>query len=213
MSKILSNINSLLNKLRPNKRTVSMKSLQVLSHLLLLTVGVLGIFLGILPDIRPDLANRPAYFAALESGLTRLGQFDYKTTGGKPLALLRPGDYGYAEIYGLLRVFDSGLLPLKDLPDISQAKGGYRIGVSLPPLSYATSGGELPVLSFVVFERAPEEVQPICFVRDLAFLVHDVKVRYWTRVGFAFAFVAVFLDVGLGLWGLLERQPRNERNG
>jgi hypothetical protein len=189
------------------KKMVSVTSLQVLGHVLLLIVGVLGIFLGVLPDLRPDLANRPARFAALEAGLVRLGQFDYKSASGKSVALLVPGDQGYEEIYDVLRFFDSSLPPLEENPEISPAEGKGLIGVDNSPASYSTSGGTLPLPRFVAFQHTLGDKRPICWVRDLVFRIRDEKVRYWTRLGFASAFIAVVLDVLLGLWGL--RTGRN----
>ena len=140
-------------------------------HIAVLLLGMSGVFLGTLPDLIPAWIPLAPYTAALESGHEKL-------TAGT----LRPTDDGFEEIYELLGTFQPNWAP----PLLIVVK---------TELSFTSAGVELPAFQTARFYYGPKQDKPVCFMRDVAFLVRDAKFRWWTRFGFSITFAALILQI------------------
>ena len=185
-------------------------SLQLSIHFVLLLVAFFGLFLGFTPDLLPGLATRPRWLAGLQAGLATLDTFDDRVKTGKAAAILSQDDDGFSEVYTLLREFDNTLPLLQEMGDASQAGNRHRIVIIEAPLKYGEAPHQLQVNPYVSFERVPGEGSPVCFVHELKMLARQKKARFWSTWGLALTSIAVFVDVALGVWGLLENKQARD---
>jgi hypothetical protein len=116
-------------------------------------------------------------------------------------------DRGYEAIYNLLRTFDSSIPTLDDRPPDSQT----RAIVASKEINWSNPLGEVPVFHPVMFysEELGNTPSPVCDMRDLAFLIHDRKVSFWSRTGSALALLALFLQAVPSLTKLDGRAGEN----
>ena len=69
-----------------------------------------------------------------------------------------------------------------------------------------------PMETVYVCFRTPENTaEPICDLGDLKFMVRDVKIRVCSRLGFLFAFLALFLGEGLSLRNAFKTRTKEKR--
>lgn len=169
-------------------------------NILVVIVGVVGILLGLLPDLRPDLQSKfiPESYRNMEVGYKKLIEYHYipRGTRGNTEAL-RKGDAGYGAIYNLLR----SLEPVK-MPSIGtnpEGEGSELCAISIDK-NNEWAGGQT-VMNRIVSVKTPREWSPICEIRDLRNIIDDKITRYFTRIGFGLTFVSIIASFGLGLKG------------
>ena len=162
--------------------------------ILVLLLGVFGILLTELPDMFPDsdLVSVPPHLASLDAGFSDLTRFDSVDANDNPISILHCGEEGYKAIYNLLRTFDPSIPILEDITTDSQT----RAIVTTEAIKWNNPHGEMPVFRPVMlyFEELGNNPVPICDMRDLAFLIRDCKVSFWSGTGSALAFVALLLQ-------------------
>lgn len=166
--------------------------------IVVLLTGAFAIFLPALVDMFPDSnwVSLPPRLAALDAGFADLNHFDETDSNGKDIGVLRQGDEGYDNIYGLLRHFDPGILPLREAPILSSThKTGVIVAVEV--FRWGNPQGNLSLVRPLLLQLENEKLKPICDLRDMAFRIHDRKVRFWSRIGSAVAFVALLLETAL----------------
>jgi hypothetical protein len=168
------------------------------SIIIVLFIGVFGIIITELPDMYPDsnLISIPPHLASLDAGLADLTRFDEVDANDKAISVLRDGDKGYAVIYRLLRIFDPSIPTLKEASANSPSQ---RMGiiVSTEEIKWSNPYGKIPIFRpvlLVEFQEPGLTPVPVCDMRDLAFLIHDQKARFWSRLGVTLALVALFLQ-------------------
>ena len=180
---------------------------QVGLHWLLLVIALLGALAGFVPDALPRVAALLPHVSNLDAGLADLSRLDTTDREGKPIAILGVGDRGYTEVYALLRLLDRSLPAMSKVHGSSSEVAGRRIVVSHGSLSYGRDDNKLALAPVVHFERDPGILSQVCFVRDLMALAQQDRSSYCGKWALALTAFAVFLDVALGLWGLLENPP------
>lgn len=174
----------------------------VLYHVVLILVVFLGILLGTLPDLWPSGLSLVPYFRKLDLGLAKLSHFP---TPDDKNAYLNRNDPSYIPIYQLLRSLDPHTLPpiAETLSGRSGSGEGQLIGVKSgmrwQAQAQGTKSENVMEIVYVCFRTRADLAEPVCDLRDLKFLIRDVKTRLCSRVGFAFAFIALFLGEGLSL--------------
>ncbi len=182
---------------------------RIIYHTILISIGFCGIFLGTLPDLFPQfislLPNLKQYDYALNS-LTINNGPDNKTK------ILKMDEKGYSQIYHLIRSIDPITMPsLSETLANAKDKKGFGSIASVPggmKWSPKTSGFEsqksLDPFLFICFKTERGVYEPICQMRDLQNLVRNAKVRFWSRVGFSFAFIALLLGEGVAIKDLIK---------
>jgi hypothetical protein len=171
-------------------------------HSILVATVFLGIFLGTLPDLFPDVLLHCPYFRMLHRGVATLSTFPDETSNSD----LNRDDKAYKAIYKLLRSVDPHTLPpLKETLalqgdkyrcNIKGVKSGEQWNAVAPPDQKSKRTMEPIYICF----RTPQNIaEPICSLEDLKFLVRDVETRVCSRLGFFLAFVALILGEGMAL--------------
>lgn len=160
----------------------------------LLVLAGLGILLTAFADMFPGSSwvSIPAHLAGLEAGFSALSRFDER--GQEAIGLLRQGDEGYESIYSLLPTFDPTLPSLEDMLVMSSTEGVGAIIAATSVFKYETSLGSIPGMRPVLIQLEGGNFKPVCEMRDLAFLIRDRKVRFWSRLGSFIALIAVLLE-------------------
>ncbi len=166
--------------------------------IVVLLIGAFGVILPALVDMFPDSSrvSLPPHLAALDAGFADLNRFDETDANDKAISVLRQGDEGYDNIYDLLKHFDPGILPLREAPILSSThKTGAIVAVEV--FRWGNPQGTLSLIRPLLLQLENEKLKPICDLRDMAFLIHDRKVRFWSRIGSAMALVALLLGMAL----------------
>jgi hypothetical protein len=169
-----------------------------LLKVVVLLIGAFGVILPALVDMFPDSSwvSLPPHLAALDAGFANLNRFDELDVNSKAIGVLRQGDEGYDNIYDLLRHFDPGILPLSEASILSST---HRTGaiIAVDVFEWGNSQGKLALIRPLLLQLENEKLKPICDLRDMAFLIRDRKVRFWSRIGSAVALVALLLQTAL----------------
>lgn len=174
-------------------------------HIVIIIIGFLGIFLGTLPDLIPGCApiiligkNRK-----MEVGYQKLVEFLDIPRGKRAnkIALTRD-DEGYSAIYDLLRSFDPKIVPPVEKISSSSEDIGFG-NISFDKGDEWVGSGTFLLMNQVVFYHTKEKWQAICEMRDLHFLIRDAHIRYYSRLGFFFAFIALMVEGISSLKGIL----------
>lgn len=183
---------------------------RIVYHIILIAIGFCGIFLGTLPDLFPQLISLPPNLKQYDYALKTLTITNESDIASK---LLRVGDKGYNQIYNLIRSIDPVTIPpLAETITISKEKKGFgtiasvKSGMEWQPktLTYESQKSLDPFL-FICF-RAERGYEPICLMNDLQNLVREAKMRFWSRFGFFFAFLALLLGEGKTLKDLIRKK-------
>ncbi len=161
----------------------------------LLVLAGSGIVLTAFADMFPGSGwvSIPSHLAGLEAGFSALSPFDERDEEDKAIGLLRQGDEGYKSIYSLLSTFDPTLPSLEDMLVMSSTEGVGDI-TAITVFKYETSLGSIPGIRPVLIQLEGGDLKPVCEIRDLAFLIRDRKVRFWSRLGSFIALIAVLLE-------------------
>ena len=167
-----------------------------------LLLAILGAVIAQLPDLLPDsdLISAVPHLAELDAGLANLYQFDEKDSEGKAIAVLRRDEEGHAAIYSILRMFNPNMPHLEQLPtgpspnNVGAIISREVFGWGNP---YGNIPGFRPVLVGLPREGALVPV-PVCDQRDVAFRIHDQKVRFWSRLGICLTIIALILSFRFG---------------
>jgi len=159
-------------------------------NILVAVVGVFGILIGLLPDLKPDLQSTFLLesYRDMEVGYKKLIEYHYipRGTRGNSEAL-RKGDAGYTAIYNLLRSLEPVKMPRLDITSEGQ---GSDIGNISIDKNDEWSGGQT-VMNRIVSVKNPREWSPICEIRDLRNIIDAKITRYFTRIGFALTFASI----------------------
>jgi hypothetical protein len=177
---------------------------RIVYHIILIAIGFCGIFLGTFPDLFPQLISLPPNLKQYDYALKTLTITNESDSASK---LLRVGDKGYNQIYNLIRSIDPVTMPpLAETITISKEKEGFgtiasvKGGMKWRPktLTYESQKTLDPFL-FICFRVERGGYEPICQMNDLQNLVREAKIRFWSRFGFFFAFLALLLGEGKAL--------------
>ncbi|MBN1972532.1 MAG: hypothetical protein JW787_02750 [Sedimentisphaerales bacterium] len=172
----------------------------VVVRLILLAFGFLGTFIIALPDIYPNsnLISLPPYIASLDAGFADLNRFDEVEQGtGTSISILRRADRGYEAIYDLVQIFN---------PNISST-GAIRADEEI---KWRTAYGKIPIFRPVLFlDYSGQEVKPIpiCNLGDLAFLIRDYKIRFWSGVGVTVVLIVLISQLALEIILAVSTEP------
>lgn len=145
-----------------------------------------------LPDLFPDsqvVVAFPPHIAALRSGFSDLSRLDARDSRGKPIGVLQGTDRGYLEIFTLLRVFDPSID--RFFPASADSRGQTSPDIVLSEAStYIVGSRAIPIVRPVsLIDPGQPEQGPIliCDMRDLALLIRDRTIRFWSRLGVGIA--------------------------
>jgi hypothetical protein len=177
---------------------------RIVCHTILIAIGFCGIFLGTLPDLFPQLISLPPNLKQYDYALETLTIKDEDDNASKRLKV---GDIGYKQIYNLIRSFDPVTMPpLSETITKSKEQKGFGTIASIrggmkwrPKTSQFESEKSIDPFLFVCFKAERKIYEPICQMNDLLSLVREAKMRFWSRFGFFFAFVALLLGEGTAL--------------
>jgi hypothetical protein len=181
---------------RVNRRLFDRLRTSSLLQLLVLCIGAFGSVLPSLPDMFPNSkwVNVLPALDAIQVGYADLSRMDEASRDGRALGILRDGDTGYSAICDLLRVFDPTLTSEAANPSAEKIASI----AATQEMSWSNPQGSIAVLRPVLVELvATGQWKPVCDMRDLAFLIHDNRIRLWSRVGSFLAFTALLLQAAL----------------
>jgi hypothetical protein len=167
-------------------------------HVVLALLAFLGIFIGILPDLFPDLASQYPRFKKMDKGFEELNNFKEIKSQGILFekSELNQDDNGYEEVYNLLRSIDrSGTIKIfNTTPKSINIQKPQIYGLKDNRLKWGSKS-----LFVGVFMGGPG---PICMMPELGFLMKEAKLRFFSRVGFGFAALAVILQFFYAIRGI-----------
>ncbi len=177
---------------------------------LLLALGGLGAILTNLPDMLPDsrLTSIWPSLHAAEVGFADLNRLDETNAAtGEGIAVLRRQDPGYDAVRGLLLTFDPSLPdPRSPTTDSSDPIMGSIL--VLEALHWETAQGRLPLFRPVVYHLGQSGPRVVCEMRDLAFLIRDRKIRFWSWLGSGVALLVLILEIMLVLTAVQSENPK-----
>lgn len=183
----------------------------LLIALFFLCLGVVGSILTAFPDMFPysDRVNIFPHLASLDTGFADLNTFDEIDEDDKAISVLRRGDEGYGDVYNLLRVFAPNIVssdavaesPNKNLGAIFAFEGQ----------KWSNPQGEIAIVRPVLILLEEQKPVPVCDLRDLAFLVRDLKVSSWARFGSSLTIVALFGQAMPIIIGAIQSLQRSEQ--
>ncbi len=145
-------------------------------HVLMLIVGILGLFMGTLPDIFPDQKDvlLIGKYKKMNVAYEKLVNYAKVPRGIRESEVaLNIKDSGYHIIYNHLQSLDPSL------PSLKKTDYAFR---------------DLLINQVVHVRDDKNEWRPICELRDLYFIIRDSQLRYFTIVGFAFALFALAVE-------------------
>ena len=173
-------------------------------HIVLIAIVFCCIFLGTLPDLFPQYMSFPPNLKQYDYALRSLTipndyNINYKT--------LEVGENGYNQIFNLIRSFDTVNIPPLDVTiKKSKEKKGFgtiasvKSGMEWRPITSTKKPlKSIDPFLFICFKGDNETYIPICQLNDLRNLIHEAKIRFWSRLGFFFAFVALLIGEGASL--------------
>lgn len=191
-------------------------SKRVAYHILLIVIGFLGIFLGTLPDLFPQYISLLPNLKKYDAGLRALEMDELHDVNQR---LLKYGEDGYLQITKLLKSFDPISIPsLKIIADdnrrlqqawtIASVKSGMKWS---PQIGSIPATQSIEAFVFICIKTDKGIYKPICDIRDLKNLVREAKVRFWSRTGFFFAFIALVIGEGIALKDAFTLKHRNQK--
>ncbi len=155
----------------------------------MLVIGLLGLFIGTLPDILPEKIGLLLFFKykKMDIAYKKLVHYANIPRGKREddVALNRR-DIGHQVIYVLLRSINPELPSLGNLAptsgDLTVHTGGF-----------VNINTKLLMNQVVHVKDEKNEWLPVCELRDLYFFIHDSQIRFFTRIGFAFTLSALIV--------------------
>lgn len=174
----------------------------ILIILIIAIIGFVGIFLGIIPDIAPDLANRVPYFRRMATGLKALNKFTPTKIGEsqKDAGTLNPGEDGYEEIFDILKSFDPVLEGVESATGYSPDFPDHKVrilGVRDDSLSWGGVSlfeGVWVETEIYIPDKPFYSLNLVCMMPELKDQIKTQKNRFFSRIGFAFAFLALLFE-------------------
>lgn len=167
-------------------------------NILIAIVGVIGILIGLLPDIKPDLQSwfLLKSYRDMEVGYRRLIEYHYIPRGTRGSSeALRKVDVGYGAIYDLLK----SLEPVKvSRLDITPDGERTEIGTISIDKNVEWYGGAT-VMNRILSVKTPRDWSPICEIRDLRNMIDAKITRYFSRIGFGITFLSIIASFVLGI--------------
>ena len=171
----------------------------VLWNLGIAIIGVIGIFIGLLPDLKPEwqFILLPDRYEKREVGYKKLIDFHYVPRGKRgSLVALKRNDDGYEAIYNLLRSLDPvKILHLDNVPENKKKNGFGNISIDE---NDEWSGGATVMNRIISFKTSKNWV-PICEIRDLRNIMDIQITRWFSRIGFCITFISILMAFVIGV--------------
>jgi hypothetical protein len=180
----------------------------------MIVIGFLGISLGALPDILPDfvpyilLGDSNTMQVGYKKLVNYINSPKYDPTNG---IALKVTDKEYNSIYELLYAFDPTVMPpLNDTLIAFRENGTGNISIDRGGLDMepATSSAALFFNRIISFQDKDNRWLHICEMRDLNYLMRDAIIRYCSKIGFSFAFIALLIEGISSIKGVLKNNEK-----
>jgi len=165
-----------------------------------LAFGILGAILPALVDMFPNASwTSILHLRKLDAGFASLSSFDdtihFSDTGNeKTGGLLHQREEGYDAIYSLLRTRDSQLPTLQEIKASTSTPDQGAIFV-YEVERFRNVGGSIPTFRPVQLSLRESGVVPLCELGDLADLIRERKLRFWSRLGSALALLGLLIPL------------------
>ena len=167
---------------------------------IVLAFGILGTVLPALVDMFPSASwTSILHLRKLDTGFANLSSFDttihFSDTGNEETGgVLYQHEEGYDAIYNLLRTFDPQLPTLQEIKARTSTPDEGAILVH-DVFKWRNVGGFIPMFRPVQLSLKQSGVAPICELGDLADLIRDSKLRFWSRLGSALALLGLLIPL------------------
>ena len=166
-------------------------------------IGFLGILLGNIPDVYPSLVQHIPYLKKIETGFIALNNFKLKDINGRMvhIATLSPKEEGYEQILNILISFDPAV---RNFVTFNAGKGEIQI---VGNQSRRISFGDLHPFE-AIWIGINGKGQNVCWMHDLKSMIKAQKIRYFSKTGFALAFLALLLDTIYSLYVVFTKEKQ-----
>jgi hypothetical protein len=166
---------------------------KIFFHILMLIIGLLGIFFGTLPDLFPSAVPvfLIGYNRELEVGYKQLTKHLSVPIKERDSDIaLGKNDYGYNSIYLILHKLNPKVIPpLSNLGNDRFGNLSFDHG-----FDFVSSGTGLLPNQVLFFEKSTDRWRAVCEMRDLFFIIRDSHIRYYARIGFFLAFISISIE-------------------
>ena len=158
-------------------------------HICLLILGILGVCIGTLPDLFPNQIDSflIGKYKKMNIAYKRLVDYAKIPRGIRDNEIaLNKNDLGYKAIYNHLRSLDPSLPPFNK-------SGNSFADITIDTGGFINTNMELLMNQVVQVKDSKNNWLPVCEMRELYFIIRDSYIRFFTRLGLSFAFIALFV--------------------
>ena len=158
-------------------------------HICLLIIGILGLCIGTLPDLFPNQIDSflIGKYKKMNIAYKRLVDYAKIPRGIRDNEIaLNKNDLGYEVIYNHLRSLDPSLPPFNK-------SGNSFADITIDTGGFMNTNMELLMNQVVQVKDSKNNWLPVCEMRELYFIIRDSYIRFFTRLGLSFAFIALFV--------------------
>ena len=158
-------------------------------HISLLILGALGLFIGTLPDLLPNQVDLflIGKYKKMNTAYKRLVEYAKIPRGIRDNEIaLNKEDLGYEVIYNHLRSLDPSLPPFNK-------SGNSFSDITIDSRGFMNTNMELLMNQVVHIRDSNNNWLPVCEIREIYFIIRDSYIRFFTRLGQSFSFIALFV--------------------
>jgi len=161
--------------------------------LVMMLLGVFGVFFATLPDLFPNIAP---YFLigetrAMKVGYARIIEFSQMQSNKKNDIALRKTTYGYEAILRILHNVNPKIAPS---PKAQKGNAFGNISTDRSSVVFVNPGINLTSNKVIYFQANEKRWKEVCEIRDLHYIIESAVGRYYAKIGFLFAVIAILME-------------------
>jgi hypothetical protein len=169
----------------------------------MMLLGIFGVFVGTLPDLFPNIAPNFLFgeTRAMKVGYARIIEFtQMQSTKRESGIALKKDTSGYEAILRILHNVNPKIVPS---PKERKGNAFGNISTDRSTFVFVNPGIDLTFNKEIYFQTDEKHWKEVCEIRDLHYIIEAAVGRYYTKIGFLFALIAILIEGFSSIRGVL----------